>query len=149
MSTSSSIHLEVSLVLNHSASTVWKGLTDKELVKKYFFGTELTTAWETGSPITFSGTWDGKPYEDKGIILELVPDKLLKYNYWSSFSGLEDIPENYVNITYRLTDNGNHTTTLTILQDGFKNEEAKNHSVNNWKMILDNLSKVLTENFSN
>jgi len=131
-----------SVTIPASAEKVWKALTDPVMIKQYFFGTEAVSKWKVGSPIVFRGVWEGKPYEDKGTILALEKGKLLKYNYWSSFSGTEDVAANYANIIYSLTpDNGN--TVLTITQDNCKSAEARDHSVKNWSMVLDNLVKLL------
>jgi len=66
----------------------------------------------------------------------------MKYNYWSSFSGTEDKPENYANITYTLEDhNGN--TIFHLTQDGIKTQEARDHSEQNWKMVLNSLKDLL------
>jgi uncharacterized protein YndB with AHSA1/START domain len=121
---------------------VWKGLTDPAIVKAYFFGTNLKSDWKVGSPITFSGEWEGKTYVDGGIILEIDAPKLLKYTYWSSMSGTEDKPENYNNITYELDENDGETT-LVITQDGVKSEEAAHHSEQNWKTVFDALKEIL------
>ena len=121
---------------------VWQGLTDPLIVKEYFFGTDLKSDFKKGSPITFSGEWEGKTYQDGGIILAIDPPKLLKYTYWSSMSGTEDKPENYNNITYELHEQEG-VTALVITQDGVKSEEAKNHSEQNWKMVFDGLKDIL------
>ena len=52
----------------------------------------------------FKGEWEGKSYEDKGIILKVKPNSLFRYTYWSSMSGIEDKSEIYVIITYRLSE---------------------------------------------
>ena len=70
-------------------------MTNPEKVSTYLFGTEVKTDWKEGSAITFSGAYEGHKYEDKGSIIKNEPNELLQYNYWSGFSGLEDIPENY------------------------------------------------------
>src|ERR1700761_8919154 len=108
-------------------ATVWQGLTDPAMVKQYFFGTNLKSDFKVGNPITFSGEWDGKTYEDGGIILDIVVPRLLKYTYWSSMSGTENKPENYANITYELNE-ANGITTLIITQDGVKSQQAAEHS---------------------
>ena len=130
------------VVVKASVSKVWEALTKPELIKKYFFGTEASTDWKKGSPIFFRGEWEGKPYEDKGTILDIIPEKMVKYSYWSSFAGTPDIPENYANITYELSANDG-VTTLTITQDGLDSEERKTHSESNWSMVLDNLKKLI------
>lgn len=121
---------------------VWEGLTDPKIVKQYFFGTDIKSDWEVGSPITFSGEWEGHKYKDGGIILEIDQPKLLKYTYWSSMSGTEDKPENYNNITYELNE-ANGVTTLVITQDGIKTREAAEHSEQNWTQVFDGLKKII------
>ncbi|MFD0794446.1 SRPBCC family protein [Mucilaginibacter litoreus] len=124
------------------ASDVWKGLTDPAIVKQYFFGTNLNSNWQVGSPITFSGEWDGKSYEDKGIIKEIEPGKYVKYSYWSSMSGTQDKPENYANVSYQLNED-NGVTTLTVTQDNIKDEASKQHSESNWQAVFSGLKKIL------
>ena len=124
------------------STEVWKGLTDTEIAKQYFFGTEQQSEYKVDSPITWKGEWDGKSYEDKGVIKEIEPGKHLKYTYWSSMSGTEDKPENYANVTYDLVEDGS-ITTLTITQDNVKDEASKEHSENNWKMMFDGLKKLI------
>jgi uncharacterized protein YndB with AHSA1/START domain len=132
----------VEIEIKTDSSTVWKWLTDPALVKQYFFGTNLVCDWKVGSPIYFRGEWEGKAYEDKGTILDLKPGKMMKYSYWSSMSGTEDVPENYADISFELMQKGS-STFLTIVQDGIKNEEAKKHSEENWTMVMGGLKKLV------
>jgi uncharacterized protein YndB with AHSA1/START domain len=136
------LSLKTTLNINAPAAEVWKGLTDPEIVKQYFFGTDLKSDWTPGSPIIFSGEWDGNAYEDKGTILDIIHGKYVKYSYWSSMSGTEDKPENYANISYTLVENDG-VTTLTITQDGIKDEAAREHSEQNWQMIFGEMKKML------
>ena len=131
-----------SIAIPAPAEKVWQALTDPVLIKQYFFGTEAVSKWKVGSPIIFRGVWEGKPYEDKGTILGLEKGKFLKYNYWSSFSGTEDVVGNYSNITYSLVQE-NGSTLLTITQDNCKSAEARDHSAKNWEIVLENLAKLL------
>lgn len=131
-----------SVAINAGASQVWDALTKPELIKKYFFGTETQTDWKVGSPIKFIGEWEGKKYEDKGTILVNEPQKLIKYKYWSSLSGKEDIPENYQVVSYELLANGDKTN-LTIKQEGVQSEKEKEHSEKNWKGVLEGLKNLV------
>ena len=131
-----------SITIRASADKVWDALTNPKLIKQYLFGTEARSDWKVGSPITYSGVWEGKAYEDKGKILEVVPQKLLKSTYWSGFSGKPDIPENYQTVTYELSEAGGQTT-LTITQENNPNAQSADHSVENWNKVLDALKKLL------
>lgn len=136
------LKVEKEVVIVAGPDVVWKALTDKESIKMYFFGTEAISDWQVGSSLIFQGEWEGKTYQDKGTILVAEPGKKLQYNYWSGFSGLEDIPENYSLVTYSLSSDADQTT-LTLTQEGFANEDAKSHGEGGWTMVLDNLKKLL------
>lgn len=133
-----------SVTINVDASKAWDGLTRPELIKKYFFGTDASTDWKKGSPIFFRGTWEGKPYEDKGVITDVSPGKFVSYTYWSSFSGKPDLPENYATVRYELSQTANGTI-VTITQEGLDSEEQRDHSIANWNMVLGNLKKLLEQ----
>lgn len=133
---------EVTIDIKAPAGEVWKGLTDPAIIKQYFFGTDAQSDWEEGSPLIFTGEWEGKEYVDKGTILKNDPGKLLKYNYLSSFSGLEDTPENYAEITYALSEYPGGTRLL-IIQDGIDSKERRDHSMENWGSVMNGLKDIL------
>jgi uncharacterized protein YndB with AHSA1/START domain len=131
-----------SVSISAPPSKVWEALTKPELIKQYLFGTEVTTTWQVGSPITYKGEWQGKAYEDKGKVLQIEPERRLVSTYWSSLSGLADTPEHYKKVTYELTpEHGG--TRLTVTQDNNATEEAKNHAEQNWRMVLEKLKGLL------
>jgi uncharacterized protein YndB with AHSA1/START domain len=125
-----------------STSQVWDALTKPDLIKQYLFGTEVTTDWQVGSPIIYRGIWNGKAYEDKGKVLQVEPGKLLVSTFWSSLSGVPDMPENYQTVRYELSAQGDGTR-LTLIQDNNKSQEEASHSEQNWKMVLEGLKKLL------
>jgi uncharacterized protein YndB with AHSA1/START domain len=132
----------VRININAPIAKVWEALTKPEIIKEYFFGTNTKTDWKPGSPIIFEGEWQGKKYQDKGTILEVEENKLIQYNYWSSMSGIEDKPENYVTITYSLSGSDNDVT-LSIKQENIPDEKMKEHSAENWKKVLEGLKQVV------
>jgi uncharacterized protein YndB with AHSA1/START domain len=132
---------KVSIKIDAPASKIWDALTNPEIIKQYLFGTDAKSDWKKGSTITYNGIWEGKPYEDHGVIVEIIPEKLLSTKYWSQSFG-KDLPENYKNVIYNLEENENNTI-LTISQDGNKTEEEKNQSEKNWTMILQTLKTLL------
>jgi uncharacterized protein YndB with AHSA1/START domain len=133
---------KATITINAPALKVWDALTNPTLIKQYLFGTEVTTDWRVGHPITYKGEWDGKQYEDKGEVIQNEPGKLLVSTYWSSMSGLPDIPEYYKTVRYELSSEGNKTR-LTITQDNNDSQEDANHSEENWKMVLEGIKKLL------
>jgi uncharacterized protein YndB with AHSA1/START domain len=133
--------VEKQIFINAGPDKVWEAITNPEKVKQYLFGTDMTADWKVGGRITYRGEWEGKKYEDGGTILELVPEKILSSTYWSSMSGTEDKPENYVTVTYTLEpkDGG---TLLKLIQDNNKTAEGAEHSGENWGMVLEGLKKI-------
>ena len=133
---------KASIIINMPTEKVWEALTTPEMIRQYLFGTQVTTDWQVGSSITYRGEWQGKAYEDKGKILQVEPQKLLVSTYWSSLSGLADIPENYNTVRYELSAEGSRTQ-LTIIQDNNATQEDASHSEQNWKMVLDGIKNLL------
>ena len=123
-------------------SQIWSLLTEPVLVKQYFFGTDLVTTWQPGTPIFFRGEWGGKPYEDKGTVLKYAPEKMLEYDYFSSWSTVEDRPEHYQIIAYRLKEKGDRTV-LTITQRNILTLEQKVDSAKNWNGLMKEMQKML------
>jgi uncharacterized protein YndB with AHSA1/START domain len=123
-------------------SKVWQALTNPELIKQYLYGTEVTSDWQVGSPITYRGEWEGKTYEDKGKILQMEPERLLVSTFWSSLSGLPDTPENYKTVRYELS-GADGKTQLMIIQDNNVTEEEAQHSQQNWLAVLSKLKELL------
>jgi uncharacterized protein YndB with AHSA1/START domain len=136
------LEAKASVTLNAPTSKVWKALTDPAQIKQYMFGTDTKSDWKQGSPITYTGEWEGKKYEDKGVIKEIIPEKLLHTTYLSSMSGKEDKPENYANVIYSLEPKDGKTV-LKISQDNNDTEESKEHSQKNWEMVLDSIKKLV------
>ncbi len=124
-----------SVLIHAPLKKVWDALTIPEQVKQYFFGTDLVTTWEVGSPIFFRGEWEGKTYEDKGTVLAFEPMHTLSYNYWSSMSGMEDKPELYQVLKYDLTETS-EGVTVTITQSNVDSQEKADHSAKNWEGVF-------------
>lgn len=128
--------------LSATSTQVWQALTTPQLIKQYLFGTNAVSEWKEGSSIEFRGSYEGTTYVDKGVILDFEPGKNLKYSYLSSFSNLEDTPENYSILTFTLTTT-HHTTTLRLTQENILNEKSAEHSAKSWEMVLAQLKNVV------
>ncbi|MGH9099052.1 MAG: SRPBCC family protein, partial [Acidimicrobiales bacterium] len=118
------------------ASAVWHALTDPSCIKQYFMGATVETDWQPGSPITWSGEYNGKTYQDKGDIIEVQPQRLLVLTHFSPMTGQPDLPENYHTITYRLAEH-NGTTNLSLNQDNNGSDEEVEHSRTTWQSMLE------------
>ncbi|WP_159467480.1 SRPBCC domain-containing protein [Dyadobacter sp. 3J3] len=131
-----------SISIFSSPLEVWKALIDPDIIKEYMHGTETQTTWELNTPITFRGEWEGVPYIDKGEIVEIIPQRVLSYTYWSPLSGTEDFEDNYSIITYHISPYDDETT-LTVTQDNIETDEKVIAAEENWMKTLTHLKKIL------
>ena len=134
-----------SIVIKSSPQMVWEALTNPEKIALYLYGTKTETDWKIGSPIMFSGTYNEMTYSDKGLVIANVPYSLLAYEYWSQFSELEDIPENYCEVSYHIHDNDDDTVKFTWQSVGFKNEESLEHNKSGMPAMLELIKKIVEE----
>jgi uncharacterized protein YndB with AHSA1/START domain len=128
--------------INAPIASVWDALVNPESIKQYMFGTNAVSDWKEGAPIVWKGEWQGKPYEDKGVILKLKPQRVLQYSHFSPLTGQPDVPENYHTVTIELSPNG-AGTIVTLSQDNNATEEERQHSEQNWDMMLASLQRFL------
>jgi uncharacterized protein YndB with AHSA1/START domain len=133
-----------SMSIYSSPSAVWKALIDPQIVKQYMYGAEVYSDWQVGSPITYTGVWEGQPYADKGTILEIIPERVLCHTYWSPLSGTEDFEDNYAHVTYHISEYDDETT-LTITQDNLSSDEAVVAAEENWMKVLREIKRILEE----
>jgi uncharacterized protein YndB with AHSA1/START domain len=130
--------------INAPRDKVWDALVSPEAIKQYMFGTNVVSDWHEKSPIIWKGEWQGKPYEDKGVILQLKPGQLLQYSHFSPLAGLPDKPENYHIVTIELSANGNQTHVL-LTQDHNASQEERADSEKNWGMMLAGLKQFVEQ----
>lgn len=133
-----------SIDIKASPSRVWEGLTNPDLVRQYLFGAEVISDWKVGSALTYRGEWEGNTYEDTGEIVQIEPGKLLQATYFSPLTGLPDLPENYMLITYALEETP-EGTRLSVTQERCRSEEARAQSESNWHGVLSNLKGLLEQ----
>lgn len=130
------------ITIDASRSEVWNALTDSDAAKQYMFGADVRSDWRVGSPITWSGEFNGKAFKDKGEVLQADPGHLLQYSHFSPQSGQPDRPENYHIVTIELVDAADRTA-VTLKQNNNETEEARKHSEQNWNLMLQSLKKVV------
>ena len=130
------------VTIRASRERVWAALTDPDTIKKYMFGSTVTSDWMPGSPITYAGEYEGKRYEDHGTILEVRAPELLRSTHFSPLSGKPDVPENYHELTYTLTAEDG-ATRVQLTQDNNASEAEAAHSAENWNQMLDGLKSVV------
>jgi uncharacterized protein YndB with AHSA1/START domain len=110
----------------------------------------VETDWQVGSPITWSGEWQGKAYSDKGKILALEPERKLSYSHWSPLSGTSDEPDNYHVIEVFLNE-AEGGTSVRLTQSNQSGEvtdddrKARAEYEKNWRTVLEGLKRVVED----
>ena len=133
---------------NAKKEKVWNLLTNPEMTKQYMFGCEVLSDWNLGNKIIWKGlTENGKEViYVKGNITEIVQDKIVSFTMFDPNIGIKDIPKNYVNLTYELTELENGTK-LTIIQGDFKGaedaEKRFEESKAGWDMVIPLMKEII------
>jgi uncharacterized protein YndB with AHSA1/START domain len=134
-----------------NAAKVWDALTNPEQTKKYMFGCETVSDWKTGSELLWRGSYEGKEMVFvKGKIVEIKPNERLVYTVIDpNNANIPDIPENYLNVIYSLSE-ANGQTTLTVTQgdyatvaDGEKRYKESYNDGLGWDPILVQIKELV------
>lgn len=121
---------------------VWRAITTPEQIKQWFFGVDTESDWTVGSTLVHTGQYQGKPYVDKGEILEFEPPKRLVHTHWSDVSGKPDAPEHYQVVAWDLAER-DAGTELTITEENLPSEDAARTSEAAWAAALTSLKEQL------
>jgi uncharacterized protein YndB with AHSA1/START domain len=135
------------ILINAPTLKVWETLTNPELMKKWMSETEINiiTDWKIGNPIIMRGSLHRINFENKGIVLQFEPEKILQYSHLSSLSRLPDKPENYSIIEFRLAPIKNQTM-LTLTVSNFPTETIYKHLAFYWNVTLEILKRMIENN---
>ena len=147
-----SLFIRNNITINAPASKVWDALVNPELTKKYMFGCEAISDWSVGSPLIWKGLYEGKEMIFvKGKVVDIKPEKFLAYTVIDPNSTIEDIPENYLTITYELS-RENGKTLFKVSQgdyskvaDGDKRYKDSSNNGEGWNPILAEIKKLVEE----
>jgi uncharacterized protein YndB with AHSA1/START domain len=132
---------QTQMTIHATPAKVWAALTTPELVKKYMMGADVKSDWTVGSPLTYTGEYQGKAFEEKGVIRRIEPEKVLQATHFSTTSGNEDKPENYALVTWELHEDGGDTV-VSVSQDGIANAKGVEGSKANWTAVLKGLRET-------
>jgi uncharacterized protein YndB with AHSA1/START domain len=137
--------IEKHILIDASPDTVWRYLTEPELIKSWMgdegMNVEIITDWVVGHSILIKGFHHG-PFENKGPVIQFEPGKLLQYSHLSSVSRLPDSPENYTVMTFHLKPE-NTQTRLSIHIENFPTESIYQHLNFYWTGTLSILKQVI------
>ena len=138
----SDITTESSVFIDGPIEKVWAALTTPELIKQWFFGVDTEADWRVGGELVHRGEYQGKPYVDRGTILEFEPPRRMVHTHWSDVSGRPDTPDNYQRVAWDLAERDGGTE-LTITERNLPSDEAAETSEQAWKAALGSLKELL------
>jgi uncharacterized protein YndB with AHSA1/START domain len=126
------------VVVDAPPDVVWQALTDPDRVSRWMAGTEVSTDWQVGSPITWRGEMNGTAYEDRGEVLVADEPSRLSMTHYSPLMGRPDEPESYHTVEYVLEPRGDGTV-VELSQDGNDSPEQAEQFSATWQSMLDEL----------
>jgi uncharacterized protein YndB with AHSA1/START domain len=138
------------ITIQAPAGKVWDALTNPVQTKKYMFGCEALSDWKVGSPLLWKGNFNGvEVVAVKGNVLEIQPGKYLAYTTIDPNNpSMPDLPENYLTVTYDLSEEGGQTL-LTATQGDYSRvadgDSRYKHTVDGggWDPILVEIKKIV------
>jgi len=118
---------------------LWEALTNSEFSKRYWFGTEVKSDWNVGSP--FALVTDGET-TDTGEILEADPPRRLAYTFkHEKFEGMRNEP--VTKVVFNIEPYGN-VVKLTVTHEGFAEGGKLLGAISTgWPAILSGLKSLL------
>ncbi len=123
---------------------VWDALTNPKKTKEYFFHCEVFSGWKPGDTITFKGKmFFIIDIEMTGKILEIEPEKLLKYTLKNGKDNNAEAGHSTVTdvLTY---ENGETLLSITDdVGDGEGAEKRLKKSEEGWDKILRGLKELV------
>ena len=134
----SSFEVTITRLIHAPAARVWSVLTDPALVAEWMMGATVASTWEKGGPITWKGEYEGRPYSDSGVVLEVDPGRRLVHTHVSGTSGAQDDPHDGHRLEWTL-DPRRDATELTLVQSGADSEQEADQFKQSWNVMLDAL----------
>lgn len=150
----SPLYVKNSIVIHAPIEKVWEALTNPVLTEKYMFGCRAESAWKPGSELLWKGTYEGKEMIFvKGTVTTIDPPHQLVYTTFDPNGSIEDVTENYLSVSYVLTEEKG-ATTLTVSQGDYskvaEGEKRYNEMYNGgegWNPILLKIKLLVDEGF--
>lgn len=135
------------VILNAKLDEVWEALTTPELIKQYMFNYEVTSLWQKGESISWKGKRKGVQVSEKGSIISLIKNEQFKFTLFDESSGLEDIAENYLQVTFDLKKKYDKTELTLTIQNFNDDSRRCAHIAKGWdNTVLPGLRKMFNLN---
>jgi uncharacterized protein YndB with AHSA1/START domain len=131
----STFAIRAEILVDAPIEEAWASFMDPAKSAEFFFGISFVSDLRVGSPITWSGVWEGKAFVDRGTVLEIKAPRLFRYDYYSPLAGKADLPENHYEVSYSF-DPAPGGVRVAISQSNAGTRESTEHSEQNWNKML-------------
>ena len=137
-----------SIQIDAPAERVWQVFTQSEFTRQYMMGCEARSDWKLGSPLQWAALYEGKDTVFvQGHITRIEPGRALDYTTFGPNMGIADVPDNYLNVSIRLTPNASGVY-VAVTQGNFagkQNGQARfDETLDGWRSVLPKI-KALAE----
>jgi uncharacterized protein YndB with AHSA1/START domain len=129
------------LYIKASQEAVWDGITNPEIVAKFFHGAQVESTYEVGARLR-SLSPDGSDVWGDNTILECDPPRRLVHT-WRSLYDPELAAEPESRVTWEIEPQAGGFSRLTLIHDRLDNSPKTAANVKGWSYILSNLKTVL------
>jgi uncharacterized protein YndB with AHSA1/START domain len=134
--------LAVETVISADIGAVWEILVNPTRTGELFWGSTVESDFKVGSPIVWKGMWEGKPFEDRGVIKQVRRNALLQYTHWSTATGSAEDEGSHNLLTFRLSQE-KQGVRVVLQHENIATKEMKEHSEQMWNQLLGNLKKMV------
>jgi uncharacterized protein YndB with AHSA1/START domain/biotin operon repressor len=128
------------IFIRTTPETLWKALTDGDLMVQYF-DERPTTTWEVGAPINLHSS--AGQHDVEGTVLVVEPHRKLSYSWHALWfeAGRQEQPSR---VTWEIDQAAQGTCKLTLVHDQFPPDSAVHRDVGEgWPHILSSLKTLL------
>ncbi|MEQ8808519.1 MAG: hypothetical protein RIG68_14965 [Imperialibacter sp.] len=116
----------------NTVSNVWQSLVCPTLIDQYANNCEMAklSTDEAADSLERCATFRS------GDILEYEKGVRVKFSTFDANAGLANVPQNYIHITYELSDIGNETELSITIENFMEVSERFKHSQSKWSDVL-------------
>lgn len=116
----------------NTVSNVWQSLVCPVMIEQYAHNSEMSklSTDEAADSLERCATFRS------GDILEYERGVRVKFSTFDPNVGLANLPQNYIHVTYELSEIGNETELTITIENFMEESERFKHSQSKWKNIL-------------